>query len=67
MPSEQDVRALETWDLVAEDAWEGDHDNPRLEAKERDWSYLQGELRDFRKKYGLGAMLRCVADSAEGE
>ena len=61
MPSEQDIRALESWDLVAEDAWEGDHDYP----KERDSSFLEGQLRDYVRAYGLGAMPRVVANAAE--
>lgn len=34
-------------------------------AKERDWSYLEREARDFRKKYGAAALLRCVSYALE--
>jgi hypothetical protein len=33
--------------------------------KERDWAYLEGEARDFAKKYGVAALVRCIASATE--
>jgi hypothetical protein len=34
-------------------------------ATDRDWHDLESEARDFVKKYGVAAMLRCVAGAVE--
>lgn len=64
----QRIRGLES------KQWTGDDDRPDdarsqqlsdEEIVERDWADFEAAARDFVKKHGLGAMLRCLSRSVE--
>lgn len=38
------------------------YDDAANAAREQDWHWLAAEVAEFVKKYGLSALLRCVAD-----
>jgi hypothetical protein len=63
----RDINAIQTWEALAEDWHLSPPDTSKEDQKERDWAFLEGEARDFVKKWGAAAMLRCVSDALKEE
>lgn len=68
MPRDQTVdrviNAIDSWILRGEEPWHLEPPDTEAEdRKERDWSYLEGEARQFVEKYGAAAMLRCISEA----
>ena len=63
--SDADRRAIQSWDANQEPWHLEPPDTTAEDRKERDWTYMEGEARDFVAKYGPSALLRCVAPALE--